>query len=78
MKTSRIVQMLILAAGLTFATGCTSTASIVKTLAKDPASWQIHVVTPWGTADYVRTGWSCVTNNQNETVMVPTFQELKK
>jgi hypothetical protein len=78
MKATRIVQLLTLTAGLTATTGCTTTASIVKSLAKDPASWQIHVVTPWGTADYVRTGWSCVTNNQNEPVMVPTFQERKK
>ena len=78
MKSNRIVQVGILLLTATLANGCSTTSSIVKTLAKDPASWQIHVVTPWGTCDYIRTGWTSVTNTCGDTMMLPTFQGLKK
>jgi len=65
-----------LAASLMSICGCASSARIVKALAKDPASWQITVTTPWGSAEYVRTGWRPVTNNLGQIVMVPSYAEL--
>ena len=66
----------VVAAGLMSICGCSSTGAIVRALAKDPASWQITVTTPWGSAEYVRTGWRPVTNNLGQVVMVPSYAEL--
>jgi hypothetical protein len=58
--------------------GCSSEAKLVAALAKDPASWTVHVSTPWGTADYTRTGWTVVTNQYGYTSIISKYQQNQK
>ena len=71
----KTIALSIIAASVMTFCGCSSTGAIIRALAKDPASWQITVTTPWGSAEYVRTGWRPVTNNMGQVVMVPTYAE---
>jgi hypothetical protein len=64
------------AGGLISVCGCQSASSIVKALSHDPASWQITVTTPWGSAEYVRTGWLVVTNEAGRAEIIPAYETI--
>lgn len=52
MKTK--IQFTIIAIALLSASGCIMSANKIKAIASDPASWTVHITTPWGNAVYER------------------------
>lgn len=63
MKLSIIGRLGLLLALAGLLSSCSTTPKILNAIAKDKASWKIHVQTLWGSADYVRIGDT--TNSQN-------------
>ena len=52
MKTK--IQFTMITIALLASSGCMMSANKIKAMASDPASWEVHVTTPWGSAIYER------------------------
>ena len=48
------IQFALITSALLATSGCMMSAAKIKAIANDPASWEVHVTTPWGSAVYER------------------------